>query len=111
MHACPEVPTEARQQRGSTVETRDVVEQILARWEAPDDAHERFRTWARELSQAHALRSVEEAVGSLRAELRRVHEELAYTLLQFGHIDEALVSRRWFVAHLLDVTTRDAGAR
>lgn len=90
---------------GSNELEQHTINLILSKWEAPADAHERFRRWASDLARdlsPHA-NDFSDRVVQLKNEYRHLHEELARTLVQFGHVDEGLVSRRSFVAHLLDI--------
>ncbi len=89
----------------TTAQVESAVEQIVARWDAPSEAHERFRRWAAQMTDALSPESSDftDRVAALRLEFRQLHEALARTLVQFGHVDEGLVSRRSFVARVIDV--------
>lgn len=89
----------------SAAQVESAIEQIVARWEAPREAHERFRRWASQMTEALSPESSDftDRVAALRVEFRALHEALARTLVQFGHVDEGLVSRRSFVARILDI--------
>ncbi len=80
----------------SSSQLEQSINRIIARWEAPEPAHQAFRQWARERSASCA------DVAMLKREFRQLHEALAQKLVQHGHVDEALVSRRAFVAELID---------
>jgi hypothetical protein len=93
--------SDAVQQVLSLAQVNTTIEVIIARWEAPPEAHERFRRWARQVSNLTC--GLNEHVAQLKSEFRQLHEQLARTLVQFGHVDEGLVSRRTFIATLIDV--------
>lgn len=63
----------------------------ITRWDAPTEAHDQFRLWAHERA---AQLNPADASALFDAEFHRLHEDLARTLVQHGHSDEALVSRR-----------------
>ena len=80
--------------------TTHLIDEIITRWEAPTPEHEVFRDWAARLMielEAMPLR----AAAVLEKELRELHGALASRLVEHGFVDEALLSRRVFVAHLL----------
>ena len=85
-------------------ELKHSIEYIVSRWDAPSAAHAQFRAWACEVAHQLSPEAADfaERVSELRAEFRQVHQALAHTLVACGHVDEALVSRRSFVARLLD---------
>lgn len=76
-----------------TTGSESVIQQLLSQWDAPLEAHLYFRHWAAQMAAAH--------LSQLQFELERLHTEIAFTLLQDGYVDEALVCRRAFVVHLL----------
>ncbi len=97
MHIALDEPSQLHLQLISAAEVEQSISCIVTRWDASEAAHETFRQWAR------ARASAASDVVTLKAEFRQLHEALAHTLVQHGHVDEALVSRRAFVAHLIDV--------
>jgi len=106
MNSSPRTDTAANstQEIISASELQRSIEHILARWDASTEAHAQFRQWAGKVGQQLSPEATDFAdrVSGLRAEFRQVHQALAHTLVTCGHVDEALVSRRTFVARLLD---------
>ena len=77
-----------------------VIEQIVAKWDGPSEAHQQFRRWARQLVEV-VEGAPDVANLHLETELQRLHRALAGTLVDSGYVDEGLVSRRMFVVHLM----------
>ncbi len=84
------------------------VDRIVSHWAASPEAHDAFRRWAHTLlselsSTATDAPPLPDRMERLRTDFRHVHAELAKTLVEAGQVDEHLVSRRSFLAHLLDL--------
>ncbi len=108
--------TERITQALSAVELSATLERFANRAELSDEQHRSLASWAvakSELllrSSVAGLAGLRDQLETLRREFRAVHAGVAAGWLSTGVIDEELVCRRSFLAHLLDVLEPAVGA-